>query len=166
MNTLAKTLLGMTAALSLTLAAGTVGAGPWGGGGPGSGGPWGGGGPHGGDPAQRLEMMQQRQAARLDQLRQTLQLRPDQESTWQAFVAAHQAMPPGGHWKAMQQQASGTAPEHFEKRIQFMEERLTNLKTLAKAANNLYAVLDGSQQKAMDTFFNQWPRLGQRAQGN
>jgi Spy/CpxP family protein refolding chaperone len=108
-----------------------------------------------GDPEQRWAMMQERQAARLNLLQESLDLKLEQEPAWQAFEAAQQA-----HRAVMKDNrasvpATRTVPEHFAERIQFMEQRLTTLKAVASAADDLYAVLTPAQQAVLDTHFAQ-----------
>lgn len=119
--------------------------------------PWGdcgGGGGHrhrgmgpGGGPA---FMQQQTQ-----QLETYLQLKPDQQAVWKAFAEAmaahHQAMTEG---RGGMRQEGANAVERFNSHVQFMEARLAEMKTVAKAAENLYAVLSPEQKAVMDLFFD------------
>jgi hypothetical protein len=172
MKTLRKNLLAVAVIAGLGLSAVTL-ASPWGG--PGSmmmgggdcpmmggamvGGGYGpmmGGGR--GHPGQRHAMMQQYHAERMELLAARLKLKPEQEAAWKGFLAAqdahHQAK-----FKARQEMRDKdeTALEHFQERAQFMEQNLTNMKALTKAASDLYATLDPTQKQVMDKFFTERP---------
>jgi hypothetical protein len=162
-----KLLIAATVAgLGLTPA---VFAGPWGGHGPMWGGgmedcPMMGGGPGkgygrmGGGPEQRMAMRQQRHAERMELLEARLKLKPEQEAPWKSFLAAQDAH----HAEMMKirqdmRDRETTAMAHFEERVQGMEQNLTSLKAMVKAAGDLYASLDPAQKKVMDDFFTDRP---------
>lgn len=166
MKTLRKNLLAVAVVAGLGLSAVAV-AGSWGGHGPmmggggdcpmmGGDGPMMGGGR--GHPGQRYAMMQQYHAERMELLAARLKLKPEQEAAWKGFLAAqdahHQAK-----FKAMRAMRSQdeTAMEHFQERVQFMEQNLASMKTLTKAASDLYATLDPTQKQIMDKFFTERP---------
>lgn len=169
MNTLRKNLLATAMVVGLGLTTIAL-AGPWGGHGPMGGGmgdcPMMGGGPGhghghgrmGGDPQQRMAMMQRFHAERMELLAARLKLKPEQETAWKAFLGAqdvhHDAM--RKNWQEMRDKDE-TAMAHFEERIQGMEQHLTSMKTMAKAAGDLYASLDPAQKKVMDDFFTDRP---------
>ncbi len=46
---------------------------------------------------------------------------------------------------------------HFEEQTQAMEQNLTSMKAMTKAAGDLYATLDPTQKKVMDDFFTTRP---------
>jgi hypothetical protein len=144
-------------------------ANPWGGHGPMMGGGMGdcpmmGGGPMmghgkwGGGPQQRMAMMQRYHAERMELLEARLKLKPEQQATWKAFLAAqdahHDAM--RKNWREMRDKDE-TALAHFEERVQGMEQNLTSMKAMVKAAGDLYATLDPTQKKVMDDFFTDQP---------
>jgi len=160
----------LTAVAIAGLGLGTVAfAGPWGGHGPMWGGGMGdcpmmGGGPGkghgrmGGDPGQRMAMMQQFHAERMELLEARLKLKPEQQAGWKAFLGAQDAH----HAEMMKlkqdmRDRETTAMAHFEERIQGMEQHLASMKTMAKAAGDLYASLDPTQKKTMDDFFTDRP---------
>lgn len=144
-------------------------AGPWGGYGPMGGGagdcpmmgrgPMGGGGPKwGGDPQQRMAMMQQFHAERMELLAARLKLKPEQETAWKSFLAAQDAH----HADMMKirdemRDKETTAVAQFEEMVQGMEQHLTSMKAMLKAARDLYATLDPTQKKVMDDFFTNRP---------
>ena len=153
MNTLHKKLLTAVAVAGLGLT--TVAfAGPWGGDCPMTGG----GRMHGGGGKQRMEMMQQHHAERMELLEARLKLKPEQQTAWKGFMTAQSA-----HHATMMQireemrDKETTALAHFEERVQGMEQRLTSMKTMLKAATDLYAALDPEQKKVMDKFFTDRP---------
>ncbi len=115
----------------------------------------------GGDPEQRAALMRERHAERMELLEARLKLKPEQQTAWQAFIAAqtahHETMWQGR--RAMRDRAT-TAPALFEQRIQGMEQRLASMKTTAQAANDLYATLDAEQKQVMDRFFTDRPGRG------
>jgi Spy/CpxP family protein refolding chaperone len=147
MKSMPKRILAGAAALGLGLTSVAALSAPWG-----DCGGWGGGNHHRGEgPGGRAAFMQQH----LQRLQTYLQLKPEQQDAWKGFVSAmeanHQAMASG--WRSMQQEEAN-AVERFNKRIQFMEARLKEMKTVAKAADNLYAVLSPAQKAVMDNFFS------------
>ncbi len=152
MNTLRKKLLTAVAVAGLGLT--TVAfAGPWGGGGDC---PMGHGKMRGGP--QRMEMMQQHHAERMELLEARLKLKPEQQAAWKGFMTAQSA-----HHATMMEireemrDKETTALAHFEERVQGTEQRLTSMKTMLKAATDLYAALDPEQKKVMDKFFTDRP---------
>lgn len=165
MKTLRKNLLAVAAAAGLGLSAVVVA-------GPGQGPMWGGdcpmmggggygpmmGGPRGAGPGPRHAMMQQYHAERMELLAARLKLKPEQEAAWKSFLAAqdahHQAK-----FKARREMRDkdDTALEHFQERVQFMEQNLTDMKAVVKSAGDLYATLDPTQQQVMDQFFTERP---------
>ena len=157
-----KTLLAAAIAAGLGLT--TVAfAGPWGGHGSMKGGGGDcpmmkGGGHHGGGYGQRHAMMQQYHAERMELLEARLKLKPEQETAWKGFLAAqdaHHAM----MFKAKQEMRDQdeTALEHFQERVQFMEQNLASMKGMIKATGDLYAALDANQKQVMDKFFTDRP---------
>jgi hypothetical protein len=168
MKTLHKKLLTAAAVVGLGLT--TVAfAGPWGGHGPMGGGmedcPMMGGGPGkghgrmgGGDPEQRMAMMQQHRAERMELLEARLKPKPDQQTAWKAFIAAQDAHHAGMmKMREEMRDQETTAMAHFQERTQAMEQRLASMKTLVKAAGDLYASLDPEQKQVMDKFFTDRP---------
>jgi hypothetical protein len=166
MNTLRKNLLAATLIASLGLTTLAL-AGPWGGHGPMSGGmedcPMMGDGPKGhgrmgGDPGRRIEMMRQFHTERMELLEARLKLKPDQQNVWKAFLATQDAH--HAEMLKIRQELRDwetTAMAHFAERVQAMEQRLASLKTMAKAAGDLYAALDPEQKQVMDKFFTDGP---------
>ena len=168
MKTLRKNLLAAAVVAGLGLSTIAL-AGPWGGHGPMSGSdmedcPMMGGGPKmgygrmGGDPEQRMAMMQQRHAERMELLEARLKLKHEQQNAWKAFLAAQDAR----HAETMKirqemRDRETTAMAHFEERVQGMEQNLASMKAMAKAAGDLYASLDPTQKKVMDDFFTNRP---------
>lgn len=177
MKPLRKKLLTAAAVVGLGLTTFAF-AGPWGGYGPMGGGmgdcpmmgggpmmghgPMGGGGPRwGGDPQQRMAMMQQFHAERMELLAARLKLKPEQDTAWKAFLGAQDAH----HAEMMKirqemRDRETTATAQFEEKIQGMEQHLASMKTMAKAAGDLYATLDPTQKKVMDDFFTNRPMRG------
>lgn len=168
MKTLRKRLLIATAVAGLGLGTAAF-AGPWGGYGPmgggmgdcpmmGGGGPGMGRGPMGGGREHRMERMQQFHAERMELLEARLKLKPEQQNAWKAFLAAqdahHDAMRKS--WQEMRDRET-TAMAQFEERAQAMEQNLTSMKTMVKAAGDLYAALDPDQKQVMDHFFADRP---------
>ena len=107
---------------------------------------------------QRMEMMQQHHAERMELLEARLKLKPEQQTTWKGFLTAQTA-----HHAAMlenreeMRDQETTALAHFEERVQGMGQRLTSMKTVLKAGTDLYAALDPEQKKVMDKFFTDRP---------
>ena len=158
---LRKHLLIVATVASLGLGAAAF-AGPGGGGhgamggGPGGDCPMMGGGP-GGNP-QRMAMMQQHHAEQMELLEGRLKLKPEQQAVWKAFIAAQDA-----HRATMmnvwqeKRDKDVSAMAHFEEQTQAMEQNLTSMKAMTKAAGDLYAALDPTQKKVMDDFITTRP---------
>lgn len=169
MNNLRKNLLAATVAAVLGISTIAL-AGPGGGFGPGDGSMGGGpgdcamagGGPDGpggpGGRSGRLAMMQQFHAERMELLEYRLKLKPEQQAAWKAFITAQDAH--HAQMAEMRQELrdkESTATAQFEERVKLMEQNLASLKTMAKAAGDLYATLDPTQKKVMDDFFTTRP---------
>jgi hypothetical protein len=115
-------------------------------------------GDNGGGPQQRMEMMRQFHAERMELLEARLKLNPGQQDAWKAFLATQDAH----HAEMMKirqemRDRETTAMAHFGERVQGMEQNLASMKTMVKTAGELYAVLDPAQQKVMDDFFTNRP---------
>lgn len=168
---LRKKLLIAAAIAGLGLTTASI-ANPWGGGwggGPmmggmgdcpmmGGGGPGKGFGRMGGDPEQRMAMMQQFHAERMELLEARLKLKPEQADAWKAFRDAQDTR----HTEMMKMRQEmrdkeDTAQAFLEERIQGMERQLAGMKAVAKAVDDLYAKLDSTQKKVMDDFFTNRP---------
>lgn len=108
-----------------------------------------------GAPEQRWDMIQERQEARLNLLKERLNLTDDQQPAWQTFETAQKAQRSLNKGDMEQLEAAQTVPERFAQRIQFMEQRLSSMQTLAKAADDLYTQLSPAQKAVMDTQFAQ-----------
>lgn len=126
-------------------------------------GSYGSGGHHGmmgGNRGQRAEMMQQRHSERMELLKYRLELNPEQEAAWQNFIQAQNA-----HHETMwqqrpeqgNQQAQAGFADHFDNRIQFMEQRLSGMKEVAQAAEDLYTQLNPEQRQIMNDFIANRP---------
>ena len=106
---------------------------------------------------QQRAMMRQYHAERMELLAARLKLKPEQEALWQSFLTAQDT-----HRQAkfrarreMRRSQDETAQAYFEGRVKFMEQNLASMKTLNKAASDLYAALDATQKQVMDKFFTQ-----------
>lgn len=166
-NLLAAAIVAVLGASTFALAGPGGGFGPGGDGpmgdGPGdcamAGGPGGPGGPNGpGGRPDRMAMMQQLHAERMELLEYRLKLKPEQQAVWKAFIAAQNAH--HAQMAEMRQELRDkepTAIAQFDERVKLMEQNLTSLKTMAKAAGDLYTTLDPTQKKVMDDFFTTRP---------
>lgn len=158
MNLLRKRLLIAATVAGLSLGTAAV-AGPWGGHGRMGGDcPMMDGGGPGGGKGQRMGMMQQHRAEQMELLEARLKLTANQAPAWKAFTAAQDA-----HHAAMmkmrqeRRDQDATAMAHFEEQTQALEQNLTSMKAMTKAAGDLYAALDPTQKKVMDDFFTTRP---------
>ncbi|MFZ4790466.1 MAG: Spy/CpxP family protein refolding chaperone [Candidatus Competibacteraceae bacterium] len=115
----------------------------------------------GGGKPQRMAMMQQHHAEQMELLEARLKLTANQTAAWKAFTAAQDT-----HRTAMKKMwqekrdKDVTAMSHFEEQTQAMEENLTSMKAMTKAASDLYAALDPTQKKVMDDFITTRPMHG------
>lgn len=98
------------------------------------------------DPAQMAERHAQR-------LRDTLQLRPEQEPALKAYVASLQSLrpqPPGGPRAGRPDPAARTTPQRLDEARQRMAERQGRFDQMAQATLRFYGQLNPAQQKAFD----------------
>ena len=163
MKPLRKHLLIAAVATGLGLGGLAVSASPWGDGGGCSGGR----GHYGrmdGDPQKRMEWKQQRHAERMELLEARLKLTAEQQPAWKNFLAAQEVQRTERmkFWQERRESKATTVPARFDDRIQKMEQRLAGMKTMAKAAGDLYAALDSNQKQVMDQSFNQRRGRGMR----
>ncbi|HKK06353.1 MAG TPA: Spy/CpxP family protein refolding chaperone [Gammaproteobacteria bacterium] len=118
---------------------------------------------------ERMQHYQQRRAERLAQLKEALKLTPAQQGAWQAFADATAKRPDfAGHWKRDKSNAQAKpvpAPEKFDRRIEFAEQRLAHLKSVAAAMHKLYDTLSPEQRQTMDGFFVRHHHRGHRDGG-
>lgn len=158
MNLLRKRLLIVATVAGLSLGTAAV-AGPWGGHGRMGDGdcPMMGGDGPGGNP-QRMGMMQQHRAEQMELLEARLKLTANQTAAWKAFTVAQDAHH-AAKMKMRQERRDqdATAMAHFEEQTQVLEQNLTSMKAMTKAAGDLYAALDPTQKKVMDDFFTTRP---------
>ena len=110
-------------------------------------------GAHHWDPATMKAHFEARRQARAQELHDALQLRPDQDSAWQAFLA--DTRPPEGEAGRHQHMhkdgaAPLTTPERLDRMAQRMGERQARFQHHADAVKRFYAALDARQQKAFD----------------
>lgn len=67
-------------------------------------------------------------------------------------------------WEERRDQ-DATAMAHFEEQTQAMEQNLTSMKAMTKAAGDLYAALDPTQKKVMDDFITNLANAPERCRG-
>lgn len=124
---------------------------------------------------QQRAMMRQYHAERMELLAARLKLKPEQEALWQSFLSAQDTHRQAKFraMREMRRSQDETAQGHFEARVKFMEQNLASMKTVSKAASDLYAALDATQKQVMDKFFTERPawrggerRMGRRAMDN
>jgi hypothetical protein len=90
-------------------------------------------------------------AHRLDQLKTSLKLQPEQEKAWADFAAAVTAQAKRmGEMRGEMRNTARTAPERTELAGKLMEERKHALDEVGKAMKGLYAVLSPEQRKLLD----------------
>ncbi len=157
MKTTHKFAIGSALGMGLISAVALSGPGGMGMGMSGGCGDYGSGGHHGmmgGNMQQRAEMMQQRHGERMELLKYRLELTPEQETAWEDFIQAqnahHETM--GQRPQQGDQQGQASFADHLDNRIQFMEQRLSGMKEVAQAADELYTQLNPEQQQIMDDF--------------
>lgn len=96
------------------------------------------------DPAQMAEQRAQR-------LRDTLQLRPDQEPALRAFLAASTRQPDAQRARPDRAARQAmTTPQRLDQMEQRMGERQARFRQVAEATRRFYAQLTPTQQKAFD----------------
>jgi Spy/CpxP family protein refolding chaperone len=98
------------------------------------------------DPAQRQERFQQRMA----DLKQKLQITPQQENAWTTFAGAMQ--PPQGQRPRIDREAlaSMTTPERIDQMRAMRDQRNMQMDRRAEATKAFYAALTPEQQKTFD----------------
>lgn len=124
----------------------------------GGGGPGMGRGPMGGGFEQHMATMRQFHAERMELLEARLKLKPEQQNAWKAFLTSQESY----HAEKVKirqemRDKETTAMAHFQERVQAMEQGLASMKTMVKAAGELYATLGAEQKQVMDKFFTDRP---------
>jgi len=118
---------------------------------------------------ERLQHFEQRRAERLARLKSALNLTAAQEPAWQAFADATAKRPHfAGHWqrdKSNVQARPVPAPEKFDRRVKFAEQRLAHMKDVSGALHKLYAALNAEQRQTFDSFFAHHHRGGHHYDG-
>ena len=101
--------------------------------------------------AQHEAMMHEHMEAHAKAMHDILNIRPDQEAAWQAFLAS--MVPP--HHEDMEHHGDGhgmamTTPERLDHMSAMMAEHQAAFQRHAEAVKRFYAVLTPQQQKAFD----------------
>lgn len=112
------------------------------------------------DDAARQSMMRQHEARRLQALHDVLEIRPDQESAFQAFAAAMRPQGPSAGWdhgdkaRGPGEMAGLTTPQRLDRMAQMMEareaRRRAEFERVSSAVKTLYAALSPEQRRAFD----------------
>lgn len=112
-------------------------------------GPMGYGGPMMGEGGPKAERMQERMAARQEQLHKDLKLTPAQEPAWKTFT---EKSGPKADWKRPDPEAMNklTAPERMEKMMEFSKQHQAAMGERLEAMKTFYAVLTPEQKKVFD----------------
>lgn len=101
--------------------------------------------------AQRMERLQQRQAEHQSRLKDSLQLRPDQESAWNDFIAKMKpANRPVADHPSREPWAQLSTPERLDRLDAMKAERDRQVTQRHGAIRQFYAQLNPQQQKAFD----------------
>jgi periplasmic protein CpxP/Spy len=92
------------------------------------------------------------QGPSLEDIHDTLRLRPDQERAWQSFYQANQPDPQDEtrHRNAFERMSSLRAPQRFDLSVQMMRSDLEALERRANALKSFYATLSPEQQAIFD----------------
>lgn len=124
--------------------------------------------------AQNGDQWERRLAYRLDRIQQdmdlllrALNLRAEQQSAWQAFVAARRALASDRPRPQQQRFAPARplpAPQRIAAHIERMEVRLQAWRHLARALDALYALLDAQQRAVLDLYVAEQARRRGRSQ--
>jgi N-glycosylase/DNA lyase len=96
------------------------------------------------------EVMTQRHAKHLEELKVSLKLQPEQETHWAAFANSmkpHEARPLKGIQAEMEKL---TTPERIDKMMAFKIQRDAEMQKRAEATKTFYATLSDSQKKTFD----------------
>lgn len=101
--------------------------------------------------AQRMERLQQRAAEHQSRLKDSLQLRPEQEAAWNDFIAQMKpAARPTGERPSREQWAKLSTPERLDRLDAMKAERDRQVTQRHGAIRQFYAQLNPQQQKAFD----------------
>lgn len=102
--------------------------------------------------AQRMERMQQRIAEHQSRLKDSLQLRPEQETAWNDFLAKIKpaARPAGGERLSRADWAKLSTPQRLDRLDAMKAERDRQMSQRHDAIRQFYAQLTPPQQKAFD----------------
>jgi protein CpxP len=110
-------------------------------------------------PGDFRQRMQAHEAERMAALHSVLRIRADQDSAFQAFVAAMRPQPRTGERQPGAQGARGdmsqlTTPERLDRMAQMMDQRearrRAEFQRRATATKTLYAALDTDQRRVLD----------------
>jgi Spy/CpxP family protein refolding chaperone len=179
MRTLSKIVVTTATAIGITLAAAAYAHGPGFGYGQGAGmmGPQGGGpgygmqGMHGGEPGYGMHGMygggpgygmhggagpclgEETIDARLDAIKNELNLTADQTKAWKAFENAIRTQV-----QAVTEAHPGQWSQDADEHIAFMEKRLEGMKAVQKARTDVYNVLTPEQKAVLDRYWLRGPR--------
>jgi hypothetical protein len=106
------------------------------------------------DRSERIESMQARMAERQAKLKAELNLSPEQEPAWNAFVARMDAAK-ASHGQRGQRERTNwselSTPERLDKMQARMAEREAAMKQRVEAIKSFYANLNAEQQKVFDS---------------
>lgn len=101
--------------------------------------------------AERMERMQQRMAEHQSRLKDSLQLRPEQESAWNQFVEKMKpAARPTGERPSREDWAKLSTPQRLDRMDAMKAERDRQVSQRHDAIRQFYAQLTPPQQKAFD----------------
>ncbi|HVL74910.1 MAG TPA: Spy/CpxP family protein refolding chaperone [Noviherbaspirillum sp.] len=108
-----------------------------------------------GDRQAKIERMHERMQQKTEELRAKLNLTPQQEPAWNAYVAA--MTPKQGERPARpsrEEMAKLTAPERMDRMHAMMQRAEQAMAVRAKATRDFYAVLTPEQRKVFDENFH------------
>jgi hypothetical protein len=107
--------------------------------------------PSAADQQRWAERMREHQEARAHALHDILNIRPDQDAAFQAFLAAMR--PPEGGMRErrdMSEMQTLTTPQRLDRMAERMAQRQAEFQRRAAAIKAFYAVLSPAQQRAFD----------------
>lgn len=107
----------------------------------------------------KKESRQQKQAQRLDRMKNLLQLQPQQQGAWDAYVAAMQPSAPTPPQAEEKHPKDMTTLERLDWKAQMRKTHQKNADQRDQATRKFYSSLNAQQQKAFDTLHQDDKRM-------
>ena len=105
---------------------------------------------HAGSMSKMHDMMMQRHAKHMEELKASLKLKPEQESQWAAFAGTMKPMDKMHDRMMGEDMSKLTTPERIDKMAAMKTQRDAEMQKRAEATKAFYATLSAEQKKTFD----------------